>query len=96
MKKNFTAVFIIFSILLTLCSFQAFAFDESNCLMCHKHRGLSYIDKEGNLRLLYVTESIYQNSPHGLFSCRDCHVDINEVPHSQAQKVDRGSREVSA
>jgi len=56
MKKYFMNVFIIFSTLLTLCTVQAFAFDESNCLMCHKHRGLSYIDKEGKFRLLYVTE----------------------------------------
>ena len=65
----------------------ALALDISNCLMCHRHRGLSYIDENDKFRLLYITEAIYQNSPHGLFNCRDCHDDINEIPHKKAQKV---------
>lgn len=67
---------------------SAQAVDEENCLMCHGHRGISYIDENNNLRLLYISRPIYQNSPHGIFSCRQCHTDINEIPHTKVEKVD--------
>lgn len=63
------------------------AIDEENCLMCHRHRGLSYIDEAGDFRLLYVSEPVYDNSPHGLFACTDCHEDIDRIPHTGAGKV---------
>jgi cytochrome b subunit of formate dehydrogenase len=64
------------------------AVDEENCLICHKHRGMSYIDENNMLRLLYISEPIYQNSPHGLLNCRSCHADIKDIPHKKAEKVD--------
>ncbi|MBN2107385.1 MAG: hypothetical protein JW832_08150 [Deltaproteobacteria bacterium] len=66
----------------------AWAVDVDNCLICHKHRGMSHIDENNMLRLLYVSEPIYQNSPHGLLTCRSCHADIKEIPHKKAEKVD--------
>ena len=59
-----------------------------NCFMCHKHRGLSRIDKEGNFRLFYINDELFEGSPHARNECKDCHKDIDRIPHDQAQKVD--------
>ena len=59
------------------------AVDEENCLFCHKYRGLSYIsnqkDKEEPFRLLYVTEDLYLNSPHGNLKCSNCHTKHSQI-----------------
>lgn len=64
------------------------AFDEQNCLICHKYRGLSYVDEDGQFKLLYITEPTYLNSPHALPKCGDCHVDVEGFPHESVKKVD--------
>ncbi len=64
------------------------AVDEENCLFCHRYRGLSYINSEGDFRLLYVTEDLYLNSPHGNLKCSDCHANIEKFPHETVAKVD--------
>ncbi len=88
--------------LLTLVSIFCFAgrsgaVDEENCLFCHGYRGLSYITgedrdveggHEGEFRLLYVTEDLYLNSPHGNLKCTDCHAGIEKFPHGEVKKVD--------
>ena len=74
------------------CTPEVQAVDEENCLFCHKYRGLSYIsnqeDKEEPFRLLYVTEDLYLNSPHGNLKCSSCHTDIDKFPHGEIKKVD--------
>ena len=81
------AVFgLLLAVILTPAMAQAT--DVDNCLICHKHRGMSYIGDNNMLRLLYISEPVYQNSPHGLFNCRSCHEDIKEIPHKKAEKVD--------
>ncbi|MCX5900963.1 MAG: hypothetical protein NTX06_09565 [Proteobacteria bacterium] len=64
------------------------AIDVDNCLICHKHRGMSHIDENNMLRILYISEPIYQNSPHGMLTCRSCHDDVKDIPHKNIQKVD--------
>lgn len=80
---------LLFALAAMLClpASRAHAIDEDNCLICHGHRGMCYVDKENNFRLLYISESVYYNSPHGLFNCRSCHTDIKEIPHKAAEKV---------
>jgi hypothetical protein len=67
---------------------QADAEDESNCLLCHQNRGLSRIDDEGNFKLFYIHEQLYQAGPHRRIECKGCHSDIDEIPHDEAEKVD--------
>ena len=74
--------------LLVFCGSSAYAFDEENCLFCHKYRGLSYHNKEGKFKLLYVTEDLYVNSPHGNLRCTDCHANVDKFPHGEPKKVD--------
>ena len=63
------------------------AVDTENCLMCHSKRGMSYIDGNNELRLLYVSPPIYNNSPHGLLKCSQCHRDVKKIPHTGTEKV---------
>lgn len=77
-------------ILLVVAAFPAwlYAVDAENCLMCHRFRGLSRVDKEGDSRLFYVDETLFNKGPHARVSCKGCHVDIVKIPHDNAQPVD--------
>ncbi|NQV31869.1 MAG: cytochrome b/b6 domain-containing protein [Phycisphaeraceae bacterium] len=63
------------------------AVDAENCLMCHRFRGLSRVDKEGDSRLFYVDETLFNKGPHARVSCKGCHVDIDKIPHDNALPV---------
>jgi hypothetical protein len=73
--------------LLTLCV-PAQADDELNCVLCHKYRGLSRIDESGHFRLFYINEELFDSSPHRRVPCKDCHSDIDRIPHRPAKQVD--------
>ncbi len=64
------------------------AADMGNCLLCHKYPGLSRIDENGDMRLLYVNEEIFNKSVHAKVKCEGCHADIKKIPHEPAKKVD--------
>ena len=74
-------------IVLLFGSTPVLAVDEENCLMCHGKRGMSYIDGNNELRLLYISQPIYNNSPHALLKCTQCHRDVKKIPHTDAEKV---------
>lgn len=56
--------------------------------MCHRFRGLARVDKEGNYRLFYVDEELFNRGPHARVSCKGCHADIEKIPHDNAKPVD--------
>jgi len=62
--------------------------DIGNCLLCHKYPGLSRIDAEGKMRLMYVNEEIFRTSVHAKVKCEGCHTDIKRIPHDPAKPVD--------
>lgn len=62
--------------------------DVGNCLLCHKYPGLTRATEEGQLRVCYVNEEIYNSSVHSKVSCQGCHTDIDKIPHDPAKKVD--------
>jgi hypothetical protein len=64
------------------------AADKLDCLTCHKYRGLSRVDEEGKFRLFYVNNELFQSGPHRRNNCRDCHTDIDRIPHNPAKAVD--------
>jgi len=77
------------AILLMLMLTQvAVAADAENCLMCHRFRGLSRVDKNGDYRLFYVDENFFSRGPHARVSCTGCHIDIKTIPHNDALPVD--------
>jgi hypothetical protein len=57
-------------------------------MMCHKHRGLSRIDEDGEFRLFYINDELFQAGPHRRVECHDCHTDIDRIPHDPAKKID--------
>lgn len=75
-------------LLLSGMALTAQAEDELNCVLCHKHRGLSRIDEKGNFRLFYINEALFEKGPHSKVGCAECHRDITEIPHKPAKKVD--------
>ncbi len=90
-KKVFSSILCSSVLALILAIFipsYAFAADVGNCLLCHKYPGLSRIDEEGQLRLLYVNEEIFNNSVHVRVKCEGCHTDIKKIPHDPTKKVD--------
>ncbi len=73
---------------LTLYSAPVVADDELDCIMCHKYRGLSRIDEDGEFRLFYINQELFNSGPHRRNQCKDCHNDIDRIPHKPAVKVD--------
>jgi cytochrome b subunit of formate dehydrogenase len=77
------------AVLLVLTLTQiALAADAENCLMCHRFRGLSRVDKNGDYRLFFVDENLFSRGPHARVSCTGCHADIKTIPHNDALPVD--------
>ncbi|MDP2783821.1 MAG: hypothetical protein Q8O38_04415 [Sulfurimicrobium sp.] len=89
-KSSFKTRVILFFAALLLCGMAGVsnAEDELNCVLCHKHRGLSRIDENGNFRLFYINEALFEEGPHVRVKCMDCHRDISKIPHDPAKKVD--------
>lgn len=71
-----------------LFSSPVYSGDELNCVLCHKHRGLSRIDENGKFRLFYINQELFESGPHRRNKCKDCHTDIDRIPHKAANKVD--------
>jgi len=88
-KQRFAFSFFVFSVfLILLVPNSSDAADVGNCLLCHKYPGLSRIDKDGNLRLLFINEGTFNNSVHAKIKCEGCHADIKKIPHDPVKKVD--------
>lgn len=62
------------------------------CMDCHQYPGLARQTKSGKLKLLHIDAKRYRASSHGDLSCRDCHRDVDNIPHTGANKIDCQSR----
>ena len=58
------------------------AITTQTCLQCHGNRSLSVPDSTGQPRSLYVDETVFHESVHGIFDCQVCHQGITEIPHA--------------
>ena len=86
-NKVYLAIFLI-CLLLFAFNAPVFAADIGNCLLCHKYPGISRVSEDGDLKLFYVNEDIFNNSVHSKVKCEGCHTDIKKIPHDPANKVD--------
>jgi hypothetical protein len=86
MKVAVMATSILLFILFCNCTGRAA--DITNCLLCHQYPGLSRIDENGEMKLLFINESIENNSVHATIKCEECHTDIKKIPHEDVKKVD--------
>lgn len=62
--------------------------DTENCLLCHRYPGIGRYDQQGNKRVFYVNESRFAHSVHGKLRCKNCHIGLDQIPHTDSQKVD--------
>jgi cytochrome b subunit of formate dehydrogenase len=53
---------------------------NADCLACHSDSTLTK-EAQGKQVSLFVDESKFQNSLHGVFTCVDCHSDVKTSPH---------------
>lgn len=56
---------------------------SEDCLACHSDRGLSKVGPGGRFISLYVDQTSFQGSVHGLLPCVQCHTDATAIPHPE-------------
>jgi hypothetical protein len=89
MKKHVALCITAWTVLaLFIAPVWAVAADEEGCAICHKYSGLARLDKTGKVRLFYVNNDMYKNSVHGKVLCRNCHLNLDIIPHTDAKPVD--------
>ena len=79
---------VISFLLLNLLPLSVLAADPQNCLFCHKYRRLRAYDEAGTLHNFYVDTHLFNQSIHRQVSCVGCHSDVEQIPHTKAEKVD--------
>jgi hypothetical protein len=72
---------------LLVSSADVLADENLDCMMCHKHRGLSRINESGEFRLFYINEELFRSGPHRRIQCIGCHTDIDRIPHDAVKKI---------
>ena len=66
---------------------SATAADEEACLGCHKYGGLEAEDVDGARRDFHVDGETFNESVHGAFQCRACHIGILKIPHETRERA---------
>ncbi|MDP2360799.1 MAG: cytochrome b/b6 domain-containing protein [bacterium] len=80
-------ILLLALLLAGLARAQDTRFDPENCLYCHGKPWMAVLDSAG-VRNFHIDENVHRESVHGRFACRQCHVDIDQVPHrTPVQKV---------
>jgi hypothetical protein len=62
--------------------------DTENCLLCHRYPSIGRFDESGTKRVFYVNDKKYAGSIHGKLKCKNCHVGLDKIPHTDVEKVD--------
>jgi hypothetical protein len=94
----FNRVFILAAILLFLTpaapvfSQSDILADTENCLLCHRYPNMGRYDESGKKRVYYVNAQKYARSVHGKLKCKNCHVGLDTIPHTDVNKVDCGTK----
>ena len=62
--------------------------DTGNCLLCHRYPSIGRYDESGQKRIFYVNDKKYAASVHGKLKCKNCHIGLDKIPHTDVRKVD--------
>lgn len=62
--------------------------DTENCLLCHRYPSMGRYDETGTKRIFYVNDKKFASSVHGKLMCKNCHVGLDRIPHTDVEKVD--------
>ena len=80
---------VLFWGLSTAVAFAADAVaDTENCLLCHRYPAMGRYDEKGVKRVFYVNDRKFTASVHGKLKCKNCHVGLDKIPHTDVAKVD--------
>ena len=83
---------LVFLYVSSSCTESGLAADTENCLLCHRYPLMGKFDKDGTKRVFYVNDTLFAGSAHGRLSCKDCHVGLDKIPHTDVKKVDCSSK----
>lgn len=92
--NNIRIFFILAAILLPLTSVAPvfsqsdILADTENCLLCHRYPNMGRYDEAGKKRVYYVNAQNYARSVHGKIKCKNCHIGLDRIPHTDVNKVD--------
>ncbi len=67
---------------------ESLATDRLGCLTCHQYPGLVKLEKPDTFKVLHIDEEKHLASKHGKVDCRQCHVEINQIPHTDMTNVE--------
>jgi len=81
--STISSVVLVFGVLGFI---KADAADRENCLMCHKYPSLARIDEDNAVKDYHIEEHIFMNSLHGDVQCRECHTNIQKIPHDSVTR----------
>lgn len=62
--------------------------DTGNCLLCHRYPSIGRYDEKGTKRVFYINDKKFAASVHGKLACKNCHVGLDKIPHTDVKKVD--------
>ncbi len=62
--------------------------DTENCLLCHRYPAMGRFDKTGRKRIFYIADELFARSVHGKLRCKNCHIGLDQIPHTNVRKVD--------
>lgn len=89
MNKNMPLSLTVFFVAFCTLASWAYGRDSEGCLTCHQYPGLVRIEKKGDtLKVLHIDEGKYSLSAHRHVACRQCHVQVNKVPHTDETRVE--------
>jgi hypothetical protein len=84
--------FLLFVSLVVFKPPATHAVDGYGCLTCHRYPGLVKLEKSGAFKVFHVDEEKQLASPHGEVDCRECHIEVNQIPHTDLTGVDCTTR----
>ncbi|RJQ44930.1 MAG: hypothetical protein C4538_09250 [Nitrospiraceae bacterium] len=88
---HFFAV-LLFLLIIPCIPADGYAIDQEGCLTCHRYPGLVKYEKLHEVRVLHIDEGKHLDSPHGKVDCRECHPQINQIPHTGEREIDCTTR----
>ncbi|MGB2769079.1 MAG: cytochrome B, partial [Candidatus Zixiibacteriota bacterium] len=62
---------------------KAFAQSVEDCMMCHADESLTKEDSIGKEISLFVDQSAFEQSIHGMFDCTACHLGVEAEYHEE-------------
>ncbi len=87
-KINISLVFMLIFISGTAYARTDARPDTENCLYCHRYPAMGRYDKSGNKKVFYINDKLFAQSVHGKLKCTNCHVGLDQIPHTDVKKVD--------